>query len=284
MTPVHSILEEPKIASHCHILDPLAYPYPLDNPYHPKGQEVGSADYFTQVMACYGVRHALLVGPNSGYNLDNRAMLAAIAQHPGVFKGIAVVANDCSEDELCDLKAKGVIGIAFNISLKGVAFYSHVEPLLHRLKTLGLWAQLQVQDDQLIEVMPWIERSGVRVLVDHCGRPNLSPHADGLAQPGFQALLNFGRSHDAVIKLSGLAKFSQEAYPFADTRPYMEALIKAFGLERCVWASDWPYLKATSRLDYGPMIKLLEEQLSLSERAQLFWHSPKQLFGFEPAL
>jgi predicted TIM-barrel fold metal-dependent hydrolase len=280
MTQVLSILEENKVDAHCHILDPVGHPYPADNPYHPKGQEVGDAHYFTQVMACYGAKHALLVGPNSGYNLDNRAMIDAIAKHPGVFKGIAVVKNDCSTTELEGLRAQGVIGIAFNTSLKGVGFYRDIEPLLQRLKTLEMWAQFQVQDDQLTEVLPWIERSGVRVLIDHCGRPNLHKQAGGLSQAGFQALLQLGRSHEAVVKLSGYAKFSQEAYPFVDTRPYIDALVGAFGLEKCVWASDWPYLKASSRLDYGPMIKLWESQFSLSERSQMFWKTPKKLFGF----
>ena len=279
MTPSLSILEEDKIDSHCHILDPVGFPYPPDNPYHPKGQEVGDAHYFQQVMACYGVKHALLVGPNSGYNLDNSAMLAAIAHSPGVFKGIAVVPNDCPETTLDAFKAQGVIGVAFNTSLKGVDFYNDIGPLLERLKRLGMWAQFQVENDQLPEILPWIEKTQVKVLIDHCGRPNLKSEA-GLQQKGFQALLALGRSHDAVIKLSGYAKFSQETYPFTDTLPYIDALIEAFGLEKCVWASDWPYLKATSRLDYGPMIKLVESQLSLGERTQLFWTTPKRIFGF----
>ena len=280
MTHSISILEENKIDSHCHILDPMGHPYPVDNPYHPKGQEIGDAHYFTQVMACYGVKHALLVGPNSGYNLDNRAMLAAIAQYPAAFKGIAVVANDCAEMTLDALRAQGVIGVAFNTSLKGVDFYADIMPLLERLKRLGMWAQFQVQDEQLPAILPWIEKTQVKVLIDHCGRPNLHHAAGGGGQKGFQALLALGRGHEAVIKLSGYAKFSQTSYPFADTRPYIDALLEAFGLERSVWASDWPYLRATSRLDYGPMIKLLESHLILSERAQLFWSTPKRVFGF----
>jgi len=145
---------------------------------------------------------------------------------------------------------------------------------------LGMWAQFQVQDEQLPEILPWIEQTQVKVLIDHCGRPNLQHAAGGVSQKGFQALLALGHRHEAVIKLSGYAKFSQTSYPFADTRPYIDALLEAYGLEKSVWASDWPYLKATSRLDYGPMIKLLESHLSLSERTQLFWTTPKRVFGF----
>ena len=56
-------------------------------------------------------------------------------------------------------------------------------------------------------------------------------------------------------------RFSREGYPFADTRPYVRALIEAFTPERCMWGSDWPFLRATERIDYGPLLKLVEALL-----------------------
>jgi predicted TIM-barrel fold metal-dependent hydrolase len=85
-----SIFEEVKIDSHCHLFDPLHFPYARDAAYLPQGQEIGDKHYFQEVMACYGVKHALLVGPNSGYNLDNRCLLDAIAGGQGRFKGIGL--------------------------------------------------------------------------------------------------------------------------------------------------------------------------------------------------
>jgi len=65
-----SVLIEPKIDGHCHVLDPARFAYNPDSAYHPAGQEMGGAEYFRHVMSCYNVQHALLVGPNSGYGLD----------------------------------------------------------------------------------------------------------------------------------------------------------------------------------------------------------------------
>ena len=56
-----SIFDLPKIDGHCHVLDPQRFPYPAKVPYHPQGQEVGTAAYFSHVMAAYGVQHALRV-------------------------------------------------------------------------------------------------------------------------------------------------------------------------------------------------------------------------------
>src|SRR6266568_519049 len=115
-TPM-SIFEEPKIDCHVHVLDPARFPYRADTHYAPMGQEIGTPEQLAQVMDAYGTRHALLVGPNSGYGLDNRCMLDALAQGAGRYKGIAVVRNDASRDELQDLQSAGVIGVAFNVAL-----------------------------------------------------------------------------------------------------------------------------------------------------------------------
>lgn len=273
-----SFASEPKIDCHCHILDPHNFPYADDVLYRPSGQEIGDQNALEAVMVANGVQHALLVGPNSGYNLDNRALLHALATGQGRFKGIAVVKTDISLEELAALQTQGVIGVAMNIALNGLAFYAeHLPGLLKKLETLGMWANFQVEADQLLEVLPYLEHTQVRMAFDHCGRPVA---AKGVSQAGFQALLALGREGRAVVKLSGEVKYSQLRFPFEDIRPYWDALIGAFGLQQCVWASDWPYLKAPFRMDYGPMLQRWESHLSPPERQQLMWHSPKRHFGF----
>ena len=273
-----NIYDEPKIDCHNHVLDPVRFPYATDTAYRPAGQEIGSAPYFLHVLDAYGVRHALLVGPNSGYGTDNRCLLDAIAQSGGRFKGIAVVPNDVEVSVLERLKAAGVMGVAFNTTVNGVAYYADSDELLAKLTALGLFVQIQVEHDQLVPLAPMLERSGVRILIDHCGRP--TPEA-GLDQPGFKALLRLARTGRAFVKLSGYEKFSREPYPYADVQPYVRALIETFTLDACVWASDWPFLKATKRVDYGPLLKLVGNLLpGEHDRRKLLWETPQKLFGF----
>jgi predicted TIM-barrel fold metal-dependent hydrolase len=271
------LLQLPKIDAHCHVLDPVRFPYSPDVAYRPAGQEMGDAAAFCAVMDTHHVKHALLVGPNSGYGLDNRCLLDAIGKSAGRFKGIAVVSNNCSDEALSEFAQQGIIGVAFNPSLHGVAYYADIATLLENLAKRGMWAQFQVQDDQLIELLPMIEKSGVRLMVDHCGRPNMK---ESIQQKGFQALLALGRAGQAVVKLSGFAKFSNAGFPFEDVRPVVQALAEHFSLQRCVWASDWPYLKASYRLDYLPMLALYADLFSLAECEQIMWHTPQQLFEF----
>jgi predicted TIM-barrel fold metal-dependent hydrolase len=274
-----SIYSVPKIDCHCHILDPQGFAYAEDVSYRPPGQETGSADYFEHVLDAYGVRHALLVGPNSGYGTDNRCLLAAIASSHGRFKGIAVVPFDASSDCLQELKAQGIVGIAFNYSLHGLDYYRAAEPLFARLATLELFVQVQVEQAQMRTLAPVLLNSGARLLIDHCGRPDLT---QGLGGDGFTALLQLADSGRATVKLSGFSKFSAEDFPFADTRIYARTLLDAFGPDHCIWASDWPFLKAPRRLDYGPLLQLFAQQVPDAEdRQKILWETPRQLFGFE---
>jgi predicted TIM-barrel fold metal-dependent hydrolase len=273
-----SIPAEPKIDCHCHVLDPVGFPYRADTPYRPGGQEIGTAAQMQAVFACYGVRHALLVQPNSGYGEDLSAMLAAIAASGGRYRGIAVVPPTINLDQLAELKAQGVLGVAFNSTFHSVAYYHGTGLLIGRLAELDMFLQLQFEHDQLLGLLPLIGTSKVRLLIDHCGRPTVNA---GVAAPAFQALLALGRSGRASIKLSGYSKFSQMSHPFEDTVPFVRALVDAFTLEHCMWASDWPFLRAPERLDYGPLLGLVAQLFpTAADRRTLFWETPLRLFGF----
>lgn len=269
---------QPAIDCHVHVFDPARFAYADDAFYRPAGGEIGTADQLGRVLDAHGVRHALIVAPNSGYGFDNRCLLDALARGAGRHKGVALVRNDASRDELQTLQGQGVVGVAFNPALLGVEAYRDIGPLLGRLRELGLWAQVQVQADQLAALRPLLEGSGARLLFDHCGRPD--PQA-GLAQPGFAALLALAATGRACVKLSGHAKWSALPHPHADTWPYVRALIDAYTPQALVWASDWPFLRAPARIDYGPLVTLFEMLLPDAEaRRAVRCDTPRRLFGF----
>src|SRR5262249_3449531 len=156
--------------------------------------------------------------------------------------------------ELEALKAAGVVGVAWNVTFYGIDYYRDAMPLLERLAALDMFVDIQVEHDQLLSFVPRLTQSGVRILVDHCGRPTIY---DGLDQPGFRALLDLASTERTFVKLSGIVKFSREASPHHDARPFIDALVRAYTIDYCLWASDWPYLRAPARVDYGVQLGLL---------------------------
>lgn len=269
----------PKIDCHVHALDPVHFPYGVDTPYRPSGQEIAPAAQLIRVFEVFDVRHALVVATNTGYGSDSRILLDTLRQGGGRFKGVAVVENDVDIKELERLKAAGVIGVAFNVPFHGAGYYRPAAPLLEKLTSLGLFLQIQVEHNQLLNLLPLIEASPVRLVFDHCGRPSV---AQGVKGKAFQALLAIGRERDAHVKLSGYYKFSELPHPHEDTWPFIAALVDAFTLDRCVWGSDYPFLRASERLDYGPLLAVLTKLFpDPGDQQRLLWRTPAKLLGFD---
>ena len=267
------------VDSHCHVFDTTLFPYSVDAAYRPPAHEAGTAADLAAVLAAHGLSHALLVNPTSGYGYDNRCMIAALLASRGRFKGIARVRPDAGERALAELADAGVIGARLDLITDGLRALD--DPALPRLcaamREMGWLLQVQCEGDQLHEARDALRAAKLPLLFDHCGRPDATR---GVAQPGFAALLEFGREGHCV-KLSGPFRFINAAAPGADTDRFATALVETFTPKRCVWGSDWPFLRMDRRMDYGPVLGNLARWLpDPADRADVLWRTPARLFGF----
>ena len=268
------------VDAHAHVFCGAEFPFSPDTLYTPHPSQMGTPAKFRAVLAAHGRTHGLLVGAGP-YGEDNRCMLQAIAESDGHFKGIALVKAMASEKELAGLKEKGVVGVRMN--LMGHGMRPLIEPaadkLLAQLKALDMFLQLHFQKDELVEAAPLLKKSGVPMMLDHFGRPDI---ARGVKNPGFQTVLEFGKSGQAVIKLSGPFRSSVQGYPYTDVDPFIAAAIDAYTLDRCVWGSDWPFVRMDERMDYGPPATCLPRWLpDAKDRQKVLWDTPAKLFGFK---
>jgi predicted TIM-barrel fold metal-dependent hydrolase len=267
------------VDSHCHVFDTLRFPYSPEASYRPPEHEAGTVEQFTAVLDAHRLSHALLVSPTSGYFYDNRCMLAAIHAGKGRFKGIARVRPDTDERSLSGLNEAGVIGIRLDLVTDGVELLRHpaVSRLLGQARELQWFVQVQCERDQLHDAAPGLRDAKVPLLFDHCGRPDAEL---GLDQPGFRELLEFGREGHHV-KLSGPFRFYNAFSPQARIEPFVAALLETYTPKRCVWGSDWPFLRMPMRMDYGPVLANLERWIpDERDRRQVLWDTPARLFGF----
>lgn len=270
------------IDTHAHIIDPARFPYSADAAYHPGGQEIGPVERYLAVLDAHGIAGGVVVQPTSGYLFDNTVTLDAVARSSGRLRALVRVdpTRARSDESLLDLGQ--VAGARIDLIGDGVAALDLPgnRRLLAALKERNKILTVQVEGDQLASALPALLASGVDVCIDHCGRPD--PRR-GVNQPGFRALLELGRAGHAV-KLSGPFRFTHEAPPYLDTLPYVSALLDVFTPARCCWGSDWPYLRAAGRLDYGPGLRLLESWLpDAADRASVLRGTPRRLFGFPGA-
>jgi len=264
---------------HLHIIDPARFPFVPGAGYTPRPDETGTREALGAVLDAHGVAHALLVQP-SGYGFDNAAMLDAMAARPGRFKAIAVISGQESDRTLETLAARGVVGVRFNLvnARQDALAGPGAAALLARLKALDWFAQVFARDDQWQGVAPLLRRSGIRILVDHFGIGDL---ALGLGAPGFQAVLELGRSGNAALKLSAPFRLAPKRGDYGAIQGHAEALLAAFGKEGCIWGSDWPFLGMDYEIRYADCLAALARWLpDAADRDRVLRDNPARLFGF----
>lgn len=265
---------------HAHVFCDATYAFAAETVYTPDPSQRGNAASFLAVLDAHGLTHGLLVAAQP-YGRDNRCMLDGIMASGGRFKGIALVSPKISDRDLVSLADRGVVGIRMNLSTYGMREFTEpgADRLLARIKEMNWFLQVHCAKDELVQAAPLLRKAGVRIVVDHFGRPDVRR---GLAQPGFATLLQFGKSGNAVVKLSGPFRCSVEGVPYRDVDPFIAAAIEAFTLENCVWGSDWPFVRVDERVDYGPGLACLTRWLpDPNDRHKVLWENPARLFGFQ---
>ncbi len=269
----------PIVDCHVHVLEPDRFPYVKGAGYRPRPDEVGTLAALDAVLRADAVGGALIVQP-SAYGTDNACLLDALARSGGRFRGIAVVDWTAPDRKLDDLRRRGVVGLRFNLPRTGADLLARpgARPFLKRVANLGWVVQVYATADMWPAIAPVLRESGATVVVDHMGEPD---PARGLGQPGFQAVLRLGREAGAVVKLSAPYRVSQRPFPHEDVGPFVAALLDAFGPDRCVWGSDWPFLATTQAVDYRRLLEWLGTWVpDPAVRDRVLRENPARLFGF----
>src|SRR5262249_47888322 len=124
----------PANATDCH-----HHIYVLQYPWAPeatlKPGEATVADY-KLLQKRIGTTRDVIVQPSS-YGVDNKLLLASIAQLGSGARGVAVVNTRVTDEQLVELHKGGVRGIRFNLSPPGTTTLDMVRPLAARVARMG---------------------------------------------------------------------------------------------------------------------------------------------------
>jgi predicted TIM-barrel fold metal-dependent hydrolase len=109
---------------------------------------------------------------------------------------------------------------------------------LARLPAYGLSFDLQINPDQLAAAAgPARRHSNLVFVLNHCGMPQgRTPEAFEQWRIGLRRL---AEQPNVVAKVSGLGMFDH-AWSVESIRPYVEEMIAVFGVDRCMFGSNFP--------------------------------------------
>ena len=265
---------------HAHICGPATrYDYFEGRIYTPADALL--TDYRT-MLDTLGVARAVLVQP-SVYGTDNSAMLDAMKADPARLRGVAVVANDVTNDELARLHAAGVRGVRVNIvdvkdRKAGTLPLAELTQLAVKVKPFGWHMEFLMHVDEFPDLDRLLADFPVETVYGHLGYMKTD---HGTGNPGFHALLRLMQAGRAWVKLTGPYRISAEPLPHADTNEYAHALLAAAPAQ-VVWGSDWPHVMVKIPMpNDGDLCDLLTKWVpDEALRKQVLVDNPARLYGF----
>lgn len=266
--------------SHMHIFEPRFAP----SAHWPRTPPVAPVAAYRQLQARLGTTRTVVVTPST-YGTDNACTLDALEQLGDEARGVAVVGDDVSADELTHLAARRVRGLRVNFVSPqswGTTTPAMLATLARKVAEhpacAGWHIQLLVQPEHLIALAPQLRALPVPLVIDHLGRIDPAEGPATAAYGVLRALLDGGHTW---VKLSGAyLRATQPAY--ADTLPLGRALVHA-APERLVWGSDWPHTtEAPGRVNDADLVDLLYDWAgSAAARDRILVDNPARLYGFD---
>jgi len=272
----------PKLAcdTHAHILGPIArYAYSPARVYTPP--DCLLTDY-QKMLATLGVERAVLVQP-SVYGTDNSAMLEAMRTAGKALRGVAVVEDTITVDELTKLDAAGVRGVRVNIvdvkdRKPGTLPMEQLTALAKRIAPMRWHMEFLMHCDEFPDMDRTFADFPVDIVLGHLGYMKTD---QGVNNAGFQSLLRLMKAGKAWVKFTGPYRISTQALPHTDTNAYAHALIAA-NAQRVLWGSDWPHVMVkTAMPNDGDLCDLLSSWIpDAVTREQILVTNPAKLYGF----
>ena len=270
--------------SHMHIFDPRFAP----SAHWPRTPPVAPVVVYRQLQARLGTTRTVVVTPST-YGTNNACTLDALDQLGDAARGVAVVDEDVSRDELAHLAARRVRGLRVNFVSPqswGTTTPDMLATLARKVADhpacAGWHIQIFVHPEQLIELAPQLRTLPVPLVIDHLGR--IDP-AQGPAAQAYGVVRGLLDAGNTWVKLSGAYMRSTVHGPsYADTLPLGQALVQA-APERLVWGSDWPHTTETpGTVNDADLVDLLQAWAGGDAAMdRILVDNPARLYGFDTA-
>ena len=280
------------MATRTPVIDCQVHAYERDRPERPwigwlQGPAEVTGDDMAAAMDAVGVDGALLISPFSMYRYDASYALEVYEKHPTRFGLIRPFdpESDRIEEEMEEWTSNaGVVGA--RIMLARDEFEAD-HPGLNRILAAGGRAgvPVNVMCSTKLPLLGELARRNpdTRIVIDHLGiaqPPEPPPPAEPWAD--LPAVLALAELDNVVIKISGAGTLAHEPFPYPDIWEPLRRIFDAYGLERCLWGTDWT--RAVNLLTYEQGVEAFRvtEELSDSERAVLMGGALSRIYNWSP--
>jgi L-fuconolactonase len=261
-----------------------------DRPWHsvPNWPDHVTGDEMVAAMDAVGVDGAIFISSFSMYQYDSSYAVEVQQAHPGRFGLVKPVNpdNPAVADVIAEWKeTPGTVGI--RIMMTPEAERNPTDP------GLDVILREAVRHDFPVNMLSWgnidagiavVDRHpDTRFIIDHLSilQPRTPPAAP---EPwaDLPKVLDLAKRPNAVIKVSGACTLSREPYPFPDIWDPLARVFDAWGLDRCLWGTDWTRAFAVVNYENAVEPFRLTDRLSVSDREVLMGGACAKAYGWSP--
>jgi 2-pyrone-4,6-dicarboxylate lactonase len=264
---------------HAHVFGPAdRYDYNANRIYTPPD---ALPRQYRRLLDKLGVARGVLVQP-SVYGTDNSAMTDALMLDPERLRGVAVVGDNVTDDELQALNAAGVRGLRWNVVdiREGNTRLpiKKLRELAERIEIMGWHLELLVHVDEYPNLERDLAGFPVDLVFAHMGYMRAER---GVDNPGFRSLLSLVENGRAWVKLSAPYRVTTSALPYPEAIPFAKALVDA-APDRVLWGTDWPHVMLKGKMpNDGDLTDLLSQWVPNAElRKRILVENPAKLYAF----
>jgi predicted TIM-barrel fold metal-dependent hydrolase len=219
--------------------------FPFHNPEHPDAKPDIAAPVENEVeeMREFGLRYAVLINERN-YGWDNSYISYSLHKYPDLFVAHGLINPE--DPKVADrlrywVKEHGFQGMRFSplyhpnsTWLNSKAHY----PLWREAEKLGAVFNFYMLPHQMPMLEDMVGRfSGVKVVVDHLGEPDLKapdPWRD------FRKMFRLKKFPQVWISASEPYEISLQPFPYRDTCPFFKAVYEEFGGKQLLWGTGYP--------------------------------------------
>lgn len=260
---------------HMHFFDRR---YPLAAKARRQEPDATVAEY-RAILRRLGLERVVVVQPTA-YGVDNRCMLAAMAELGECARGVAVVGESVGDRELAELTRAGMRGIRFRMLDPPELPWGLLERMAARVHSFGWHVQFQMDGRELHTKEAVLAGLPGTLVIEHIGK-FLEPV--GIDHPGFLALLGLIDRGRCWVKLSGAYMLSRTEPPAYQDIGVLARVLVRHAPERLVWASNWPHplTKPDAMPDDAALLDLLLDWApEEATRNRILVDNPAELYGF----
>jgi L-fuconolactonase len=273
------------------IFDAQVHAYERNHPGRPwvgtlQGPAEVTGDQMVAAMNEVGVDGAVLVSPFSMYRYDASYACEVFAKHPTRFRLVKPVdpTDPRVTDTIADWAAtKGTVGI--RVFLRDTASTDPADPAINRVLAEAGRHSLPVNlacTGRLEQAAQLAARNpNTQLVIDHLGLQQ-PPAPPAPPQPfgELPKVLAVAAHPNIAIKISGACTLSHEPFPYKDIWDPLGRIFDAFGLNRCMWGTDWTRAVALLTYQQGVDAFRVTDRLSASDRATLMGDTLARIYNW----